>query len=80
MAVAAAAFDKLDINGDGDVERGEILALAQKESTIAQKVNQSMLEEFFTTFDADGDGKVQKEEWLLFFGKIFDDFVSKQLE
>ena len=39
------------------------------------KIEQSC-QEFFTQFDTNGDGKVQKSEWLDFFGKMFDGVIA----
>ena len=31
------------------------------------------------TFDSNGDGKVQKHEWLSFFGSVFDKVITDGL-
>ena len=37
------------------------------------------IKEFLDSFGADGDGKIQKSEWLAFFGNLFDSVISAGL-
>ena len=37
------------------------------------------LQGMMSTFDADGDGKIQKSEWLNFFGSLFDSVIEQGL-
>ena len=81
LSTALEAFKKLDINGDGEVDRSEIMALARSGQGLPggasseEKINQ-----FFETFDDNGDGKIQQQEWLDFFGNLFDSVISSGLE
>ena len=85
LAQAEVAFSKLDINGDGEVDRSEIMqfALAEQGQCLddgaSQKAKEAKIKEFLESFDADGDGKIQKEEWLAFFGNHFDSVIASGL-
>ena len=37
------------------------------------------IEAMISQFDANKDGKVQKEEWLEFFGKVFDMTIEQSM-
>ena len=77
LAQAEEAFGKLDINGDGEVDRSEITALAGDglPAGCDQATKDAKIKEFLDSFDADGDGKIQKSEWLNFFGQLFDSVI-----
>ena len=71
LATAREAFAKLDSNGDGTVTKEELRGLASTSTDglgADAATIESKLDEFVATFDADGDGKVQLNEWLEFFG------------
>ena len=80
LTTAEEAFDKLDINSDGDVSRDEVAALAQQGVGLPDGASaadrEAKIKEFFENFDANGDGKIQKSEWLDFFGKLFDSVIE----
>ena len=82
LNTAREAFAKLDVNGDGTVTKEELRGLAST-STDGLGANaseiESKLEEFVQTFDADGDGKVQLNEWLEFFGRLFDEVIASSM-
>ena len=71
------AFKGLDTDGNGTVERAELLALMQQKG--GPGVDMDKIKEFFDTFDADGDGKVSEAEWLEFFGAMFDATMAQQM-
>ena len=83
LATAEEAFNKLDLNGDGDVSREEVMALAEQGSGLPDGANaeekETKIREFFESFDANGDGRIQKSEWLEFFGKLFDSVIEAGL-
>ena len=47
---------------------------------VSQQVKEEKIAEFFNTFDADGNGKVELEEWLQFFADVFDKAFYAELE
>ena len=83
LAQAEVAFGKLDINGDGEVDRNEIMQLAEQGQGLpdgaSAEAKEAKIKEFLDSFDADGDGKIQKEEWLAFFGNLFDSVIAAGL-
>ena len=81
LTQAEEAFAKLDINGDGEVDRTEITALAGDglPAGCDQATKDAKIKEFLDSFDTDGDGKIQKAEWLNFFGQLFDSVISAGL-
>ena len=78
---AEEAFGKLDINGDGEVDRGEIMQLAGEglPANCDNATKEAKIKEFLDSFDQDGDGKIQKSEWLAFFGNLFDSVIQAGL-
>ena len=68
-------YDKLDANGDGNVDREELIAVARSQGQ-GRNVPEADLDSFFENFDANGDGKVSKQEWLDFFGRMFDEQMA----
>ena len=84
LATAEEAFAKLDINGDGEVDRDEVKQLASSGMGLPDSADQAAKEakinEFFASFDANGDGKIQKQEWLDFFGSLFDSVIQQGLQ
>ena len=71
----AKEFDQLDLDGNGMVDREELVEVA-KRSGDSSGVDSETLNGFFGQFDANGDGKVTKEEWLGFFGNMFDQAMA----
>ena len=84
LATAEEAFNILDLDGNGELERAEVeQLLAQTQSTGLPctddpAARESKISEFFASFDANADGKIQKSEWLNFFANLFDSFVEQQ--
>ena len=81
LAQAEEAFNKLDANGDGEVDRTEICALAGAglPENCDTDTKEKKIQEFLSSFDTDGDGKIQKAEWLSFFGQLFDSVIQAGL-
>ena len=80
LANAEASFDELDLNNDGSVSKAEVIELSKKGSAIAGSADSAKIDEFIATFDTDGDGMIQKAEWLEFFGNLFDSVIANTLE
>ena len=80
LATAEEAFNKLDIDGNGEVDRSEVMTLAKQGQGLPAGTSEAKINEFFATFDADGDGKIQKSEWLNFFGQLFDSVIAQSTQ
>ena len=82
LRTAEEAFNKLDVNGDGTVTKEELQGLAAS-STDGSGADASAItakvQEFIDNFDQDGDGKVQKQEWLNFFGAMIDEVIATNM-
>ena len=78
IAEARAAYEKLDTNGDGHIDRDELKAHATAAGAkLTGGQSDADIDTFFQTFDANNDGVVSKEEWLNFFGNLFDEVIKK---
>ena len=78
IAEARAAYEKLDTNGDGHIDRDELKAHATAAGAkLTGGQSDADIDTFFQTFDANNDGVVSKEEWLTFFGNLFDEVIKK---
>ena len=83
LAQALEAFNKLDLDGSGAIERSEIQELVRSSASgmmNGEGNNDQKINEFIETFDTDGDGAVQKQEWLDFFGRLFDSVIQTGME
>ena len=65
-------FDKLDLNGDGSIEKDELLLVASRYGSSGDQMTREKLGEFFQTFDKDSDGVVTRKEWMDWFEQMFD--------
>ena len=81
LTQAEEAFAKLDLDGNGEVDRTEICALAGQglPDDCDEATKNAKIQEFLDSFDQDGDGKIQKGEWLNFFGQLFDSVINAGL-
>ena len=83
LAQAEEAFKKLDLDGNGEVDREEIMKLAEQGQGLpdgaSAEAKEAKIKEFLDSFDQDGDGKIQKSEWLMFFGNLFDSVIAAGL-
>ena len=79
---AMAAFKDFDVDGDGSISRQEVEKYVFQVfgSTLPAEAVKAQVDEFFTTFDANQDGKIQVDEWMSFFGKLYDAEYERQQE
>jgi len=78
---AMTAFKDFDVDGDGSISRQEVEKyVAQVFPGISAGYIEAQVDEFFATFDANQDGKIQVDEWMSFFGKLYDVEYEKQQE
>ena len=73
MSRAEIEFNRLDINGDGRVDKNEVRQLLWGHlggSNLFDK--EAKIEQFFKRADLNGDGKIDKAEWLEFYSQNFD--------
>ena len=80
---AGRVFDRLDVNGDGEIERAEVSSLARQGlgglarlSQFDEQTREAKVDEFIKSFDSNGDGKIQRSEWLAFYGNLFDQAIG----
>ena len=78
LTQAEEAFNKLDLDGSGQIERDELATLAQQ-SGQSFGGSEEEINNFISTFDTDGDGQVSRDEWLTFFGNMFDNVIAQGL-
>ena len=77
---AEDGYAKLDTNGDGVIDRDELKAMAKEAGqNLTGGQMEAKIDEFLNTFDANNDGVVSKQEWLDFFGNLFDAVISQGL-
>ena len=73
LATAASKYDEMDLNGDGHVDRDELVAFAR---TLGGEASEEDQTAFFATFDANADGKVSKAEFIAFFETMYDTVIA----
>lgn len=87
LQTAQLAFEKLDLDGNGMIDRQEAQKLAASDELSGSigggnqpvQDKEAKIQEFFDTFDEDKSGTIEKEEFLNFFGKLFDSVIQKGL-
>ena len=77
---AEDGYSKLDTNGDGVIDRDELKAMAKEAGqSLTGGQMEAKIDEFLSTFDQNNDGVVSKQEWLDFFGNLFDAVIAQGL-
>ena len=73
MQGSEEGFAKIDTNSDGILDRDELRSLAKQglPNQSSEQIEASC-NKYFAMWDANHDGKVSKEEWLQFYGDMFD--------
>ena len=56
------------------------MALAKAGTGLPEDVSQAKIDEFFAQFDENNDGKIQRQEWIDFFGRLFDAVIAQGLD
>ena len=69
ITLLEAEFDKLDLNGDGSVDREELQKAVLEKETMFSSTDTTAINEFFLA-DANHDGKVSKEEFIAFMRNL----------
>ena len=64
---AELAFKKLDNNGDGRLDKNEIRSHLRGLGGSNMHDREAILKRFFETCDANGDGKIDLDEWLVLY-------------
>ena len=67
-------YDSLDINGDGIISYKELQANALNMGE-ASGLDTNFINDFFSQYDSNGDGKVSKQEYREFFTKMVDEAI-----
>ena len=67
------AFERFDVNGDGEISKEEmrILIQAEKGNSTYGSLDDAEVEKAMKQFDHDGDGKVAFEDFKQFMFKLF---------
>lgn len=80
---AGKAFDRIDINRNGEIERQEVSQMAKQGlgglsrfAHLDDVTREAKVDKFIQDFDSNHDGKIQRSEWLEFYGKLFDSVVE----
>ena len=78
---AENAFEKADVNGDGVIDKDEAMKIIDQaeglkvSSLDTDEQRKFKVEEFFRSFDEDGDQNITKGEWIRFYAKLFDSVI-----
>ena len=78
---AEIAFVNVDANGDGSISFSEAERLIKDSSSISETDDstKTKVEAFFRSFDVDRDNSISKNEWLDFYGRLFDNIIEDGL-
>ena len=78
---AEIAFVNLDTDGNGTISVSEAERLIKDSSSIDDTDDsiQTKIEAFFSSFDKNRDNVISKQEWLDFYGRLFDNIIEDGL-
>lgn len=79
---ATIAFESIDVNKNGNIDYKEAEKLLKTSSSLDSLATgkiEKKFDAFFKSFDEDGDAKISKNEWLNFYGKLFDQIIENGL-
>ena len=82
MRDAEIAFVNVDSDGNGTISFSEAERLI-KDSSYIDEPDESIktkIEAFFSSFDKNRDNLVSKQEWLDFYGTLFDNIIIDGLK
>ena len=83
-----SAFSRIDVNGDGDISKSEIMSTVAKSSELCDllgldlhpnaSVEERMFEAgvLFKDMDTDGNSTIDEDEFIAFFGILASDDVE----
>ena len=74
MAKFADVFNKLDVNGDGSVDKNELKQGCA--AGIVDGTDDAKVREFFATLDANGDQRVTRAEFMTFYETLIDQMIA----
>ena len=77
QASAGKKFDELDVDNDGVVSPEELMGILEDSESISEKDKKGAAD-LLAALDLDGDGKVDRNDWVKAFGQIFDFFHSQK--
>ena len=86
IQMATEAFDQLDVNKDGKLDRNELkqMALAAFDSLfpvslqeLPEGAREAEMDRYFEQIDTSKDGYIQRDEWLQFFKIMYDDAMEQ---
>ncbi len=75
--LAEQLFSKLDSSGQGYLKKADLQAVLNDGSQAAKRVTPGDLDALFTGFDADGDGKLTKQEFTDSVKKLADQLTQQ---
>ena len=64
---AGKKFDELDVDNDGVVSLEELMGILEESESISEK-EKSDASDLLAALDLDGDGKVNRNDWVKAFG------------
>ena len=72
-------FNEIDKNQSGYLDRREIATLARKQGSRFGDLIKNV-DDFISTLDIDGDGKISLDEWQNhFIDNLFDNQIAREL-
>ena len=78
---ATLAFEELDVNGQGNLKYHEAEKLIRKISSSDSSLigkHEDKVDAFQKSFDEESNQIISKNEWLSFYGKLFDSVTENR--